>query len=336
MDSIKDRTIQIVCDYRENFINESCANNRIYNDHMSKKALDDVIISLRKKNYKVNYLGGVQEMINICSQDSKKYLNDLFLNFSDGLTQKNRRIQSALLLELLGVQFSGSDVFTISMVNNKYYTNKILKEEKILAAKSVLIKKIAKDFERKINQLKFPLIVKPNSEGSSIGILNSSICDTIGELKMKANLLLKKYQDVLIEEYISGYEYTCFIIGNREIVLNEVIQIHYDGIDYFDKFVFGINEKISNKRKLSLCKKDTQVVTMIKNQSVKIKNILGVSDYCRIDYRLTNKGKLYFLELNPLPVISSSSEAGIISKSKNNDISYILEKVLISYNTRIM
>ena len=185
MDSIKDRTIQIVCDYRENFMNESCDGDKIYNDHMSKKALDDIIASLRKKNYKVNYLGGVQEIVDICSQNSKKYLNDLFLNFSTGLTQKNRKIQSALLLELLGVQFSGSDAFTISMVNNKYYTNKILKEEKILTAKSVLLKKIAKDFENKINQLRFPLIVKPNSEGSSIDISNNSICDIIGELQLK-------------------------------------------------------------------------------------------------------------------------------------------------------
>ena len=111
--------------------------------------------------------------------------------------------------------------------------------------------------------------------------------------------------------------------------------MHYDDIVYFDKFVFGMNEKISNKRKLSLCEKDTQTVAMIKNQSVKIKNILGVNDYCRIDYRLTNKGKLYFLELNPLPVISSSSEAGIISKSRNEDISYILEKIIFAHNTRI-
>jgi D-alanine-D-alanine ligase len=328
-------SIKIVADCREDF--ESIIADKKYNDHTSKKSIEDILKAVKKLGYECDFFGGVQSLIKACYAN-KRFENVLFLNFSDGLTQKSRRIQSAVLLELLDANYSGSGPFSIAIANDKYFTKKILyRELEMNNPNDIFIPtwKFANDspsIREDIKNLDFPIIVKPNSEGSSTGITQQNICYDLESTLNIIKKLFSENMDILIEKYISGYEVTNFIIGNRNgVYLNEVIQISYEGMEYFDHFIFGVEEKSDRKRRyLVLEENDARIpVQQIKKQSLLVMKALGLKDVARCDYRITSNGDVYFLEVNPLPVISITSEIGAICAYRDmpfmNVINYLID-----------
>lgn len=316
----------IVGNVREEFDNMSKYCNRIYNDHPSMESVRYTVNQLRDKGYNIEYFGGINELIT-AYQEKQTYENTLFLNFSDGLSQSNRKAQSAILLELLNVPFAGSDALSRLIAGNKMYSKSCLPSN-ILSPKGILVfseKDIPED-------LIFPIIAKPNREGSSLGITQKSLCNSYAELYEYLLENLPLYKEILVEEYKEGYEITCFVIGNKSnYYLVEPIICAYDNIIYFESFVFGIEEKSNRKRKEYLASNylDEAKVEKIKSSAITIFEALGMRDFARIDFRLNNNNELYFLETNGNPVISKTSEIGVISANKgipySDIISYIIE-----------
>jgi D-alanine-D-alanine ligase len=331
-------SIKIVADCREDFA--SIISGGKYNDHTSRKSVDDILNAIKILGYECEFFGGVQSLIHACHAN-ERFENTLFLNFSDGLTQKSRRIQTAVLLELLDADYSGSNPFVIAMTSDKHFTKKILSAELkmnvpagvFIAARDSAIE--SQSFRERISGLNFPVIVKPNSEGASVGITQQSINCSLESTLNTAKELLCENMDVLIEEYISGYEVTNLIIGNRNnTYLNEVIQITYEGEDYFKHFVFGKEEKSNRKRQYMILDEDTKHIPVheIKEQSLLAMKILGLKDLARFDYRITSGGDIYLLEVNPMPVISVTSEAGAICLYRGLPFTDII-RYLIELNT---
>ena len=86
-------------------------------------------------------------------------------------------------------------------------------------------------------------------------------------------------------------------------------------------------------RRVSL---EQKLINDIKNTSVKIKNIFNIKDFCRIDYRITESGEVYFLEINTVPAISMDSQVGVICKHLsiefNEFVKMILNTILKRFN----
>lgn len=322
--------IIIIADCREDF--PSIITGKHYNDHYSRKSILEIQKAIENLGYECEFIGGINALV--------KYLNNkpncdnlLFLNFSDGLTQKNRRMQAPLLLELMNAKYSGSDPFVVGVVNDKYFTNKFLREHHINVPNCILYKNWKNSAD-----LKYPVVVKPNSEGSSLGISQSSICHNDFEIEHQAKILISKGYIPIIEEYIAGYEVTNFLIGNtNNFTLNELILSEYENETFFNELVFGQYEKSSGKRKQQILTDDNAPFSIlsIKEQSCKIFNILGLSDLARIDYRISSDGTPIFIEINSLPVFSSTSEIGSICKFYNKSLEQILELLINTSKGRL-
>lgn len=322
----------IVANTREEFDNESLISTRPYSDHPSKQSIRFVTNELRKYGYDAHYFGGVESLIEACYQH-RSFQNTLFLNFSDGLSQVNRKAQSAILLELLGVPYAGSDPLARLMAGNKAYAKKIVSPD-LEVPQSV----ITFNGSPLPNSLRFPVIIKPNREGSSLGISQDSICSNIQELKERLPKLLSRYKEVLIEEYIPGYEITCFVIGNKgHYFLTEPIMCEYDGIKYFDNFVFGLEEKANRRRKEYLAKNvlNVQQTTAIRSAAQFAFETLNMHDFARVDFRLQKNGHLYFIEVNGNAVISETSEIGVISQELNIPFGQIVGDIIKAATIRL-
>lgn len=322
----------IVADTREQFENEAFASPRIYNDHPSQSSIDQIISSLRSEGYNTEYFGGVESLVDAYTK-RKTFPKTLFLNFSDGLTQQSRKAQSTILLEMLNAKYVGSDALSLLIANNKYYAKKLV-SEKIHVAKGVLlfnVDTIPSDF-------KYPVVIKPNGEGSSLGITQESICNSEVELKHRLPLWLSKFKTIIVEEYIPGYEITCFLIGNKcKYVLNEVIVCEYNGITYFDNFVFGINEKSGRTRKEYLAHKflSQKQIEIICSTAKLAFELLDMHDFARVDFRLDNQGQLTFIEINGNPVISQTSEIGLISRERKISFGKLVSRIIDSAEMRL-
>lgn len=322
----------IVANTREQFENESKQSNRPYNDHPSLESVNYVVQELRKCGFDAEFFGGVERLIEAYSK-KHPFPNTLFLNLSDGLTQVSRKAQSAILLELLGCPYAGSDPLASLMAGNKAYSKRIVSEKLKVPEGRIVFN----DTEIPQN-IKFPVIIKPNREGSSIGITQESICTNIIELEQRTKKLLSAYGEVLVEEYIPGYEITCFIVGNKgNYYLVEPLLIEYDGIFYYEDFVFGLEEKANRKRKEYLAKTilPVQQIDQICSAAKTAFELLNMRDFARVDFRLRKDGQLYFIEINGNAVISKTSEVGVIGHALNIPFGSIVGDIIRSATDRL-
>lgn len=314
---MKNKQIYIVSNLREEFGNQSPLPGKSYNDHPSRKSIQFAVEEIRSLGFSADYFGGVQELISAYEQKRVFPENTLFLNFSDGLEQPSRKAQSAVLLELLNVPFAGSDACSRLIAGNKQFAKEILNNVHISSPKGILIHRM-EDLSL-VEELSYPLIIKPNREGSSIGITQQNFITASVALQTLTSQLLEEFDELLIEEYVAGYEVTNFVIGNpNRFLFNDIILNGYNNQFYFEDFIFGIEEKSGGKRNQVVPDGllSQEQINKIKKTSEVIFTVLGMRDFTRIDYRLTANGELYFIELNGNPVISQTSEMGALCQQR--------------------
>lgn len=328
--------IYIVGNLREEFPNRSPLQGSQYNDHPSTKSIQFAVEQICSLGYNAKYFGGVQELIDAYEQKRTFPQNTLFLNFSDGLEQISRKAQSAILLELLNVPFAGSDACARLIAGNKQFAKEILQANQIQSPKGVLIHRI-EDLAR-AKALSYPLMIKPNREGSSIGITQQNFITGPDALATVTNQLLQEFDELLVEEYAVGYELTNFVIGNPgRILFNDIIMNGYSNQFYFENFVFGLEEKSGGKRDQIAPEQmlSQEQIEMVKKTSERIFAVLGMRDFTRIDYRLAADGTLRFIELNGNPVISQTSEMGTLCKLRGIPFRDIYGHIISAASYRI-
>lgn len=307
---------------------------KVYNDYVSKKSMLDLAESITNLGYACKYLGGIEELYQMYK--NKTYSEDtIFINYNYGLPSQYKRVQSPALLELMQAKYSGADPFASLLVNDKAYCKKILSNIHIASPKGHLLCSIsdANIFFTSTN-LALPLVLKPNMEGSSLGIDEQCFCTSYDAAKEKAYILLEKFPQVLVEEYIEGYECTVWMIGNGlEFPFLKPLIVSSREKYYFENKIFTLNDKATHARNYDLPSNilPTSLVTKLESLSKQIFNELGLRDYGRIDFRINNN-KIYFIEANALPIFSKTSEIGAITQLYSisyENICHILVETLL-------
>ena len=231
--------IYIVGEYREQF--PSKIDGHVFNPHPSYSSIIDVLNACIQKGYECTHFGGVKELVHAVEKQQKFEEESLFLNMSDGINQSYCRLQAPILLEMLDVKYTGSTPFVVGLINNKYYTKLALKKFIINDIKFPNDLCIMKNDLLSIEQARrigYPIIVKPNNDGFSIGIENNSITYDYAETINQISLLKKEYEEIIIENYIAGIDASVFLIGNNSnIVVNEIIVYKTYGTFFQEKNV---------------------------------------------------------------------------------------------------
>lgn len=333
--NMKDTTLEIIADFAENFEEFSDSKNS-FNDHMYKSEINDILNAIRKAGYKCNYYGGVEKLIESYSvKESIK--NKYFINLSDGLSQSYSRLQVPILCELIGVKYSGSSPFSVALMNNKHYSKLAVQEIGIDCPKGILItnKDDIKDISKFLN---FPIIIKPNTGGSSDGIDKNSVQYDINGFENKSKEILNKGYEVLVEEYIPGYEVTTLIIGNKnDIRINETIVYEFGNKLIHEDDVMDANLKANNLRKAYYASDifTNDFCNIIKSTSEKIFIHLNACDIARIDYRITPNHEIKFIEINSQPSINKESEGGFICEKLNISFDELYSEYIQTFLNRI-
>jgi D-alanine-D-alanine ligase len=249
------------------------------------------------------------EANNDAYQIIKELKPDIVFNFAEGLNGVNRESHIPAMLEMLQIPYSGSDALTLGICLDKSRAKEILTYHKIPNAKFL----VANQLEDIANtHFDFPLIVKPISEGSSKGIFSSSFVKNTKELEDEVSRILLSYnQPALIEEFLSGREFTVAVIGNgSETEVLPIIEISYDDFpqdvvplySYEAKWILDTKE---NNFDVFECpaKLDKHLEEKIKDTVLRTYDVLKCKDWSRIDVRLDKNGIPNIIEINPLPGI---------------------------------
>lgn len=220
---------------------------------------------------------------------------DLVFNIAEGLRGDAREAQIPLFCEILGIPYTHSTPTVHALRSDKHLT-------KTLLAGAGLVKVPGNK--------NFPLIVKPNSEGSSKGIMDKNVVANEKELAERVNVLKESVGgEVLVEEYVEGREFTVGILGNSPARVLPVIEQKFDFLpagmnrmsSYELKWLYEDTLKDLHDAYDCPAKIDLRLQQEIENTSLKIYDFLKVRDCARIDYRLDKDSNLFFLEINTLP-----------------------------------
>ncbi len=226
---------------------------------------------------------------------------DIVFNIAEGMNGRGREAQIPTILRYYGIPFTGSDETTLCIALDKALTKRILSTYKIRTPKYQLVSEESFSLDRRLD---FPLIVKPNAEGSSKGISSASVVHDMSTLKEIISRSIRLYaQPVLIEEFVGGREFTVALCGNgkdvRVFAPMEIIYKKNNG-----RNIYSYEVKKNYKQHVDyVCpaELDAKTYNEIISCSKKIHNVLQCKDFSRIDFRLSESGQVHFLEINPLP-----------------------------------
>lgn len=255
---------------------------------------------------------------------------DIVFNISEGLTGRNRESQVPVLLEMAGVPFVGSDALTLGLTLDKVMAKKIFIAENIPTPRFFE----ASSCEALVNtdHCKFPLIVKPRFEGSSKGLSESSRVENFDGLRQQVEYITKTYkQPALIEEFISGQEFTVAIVGNDDPEVMPVVQIKIDGkLKLNDKFYTFA--RITSDRLEYICpaKISQELKKKLNELALKVYRSVDCRDFGRVDFRVDNSGSPFCLEINPLPSLSTEDVFMLIAKNIGITYEEMIGKILNS------
>lgn len=205
------------------------------------------------------------------------------------------------VLEVLKIPYTGCGVMSSALCMNKEYTKKILSTEKdIPLIKSTFIRR-GEDIVKAVNGLKYPLMIKPVSEGSSFGM---SKVENEAEL-LKAVAEAQKYNpDVLIEEYLVGICATVGVLENgNKTFATEILELRpkNEWYDYEAKYTKGMTEFILP------AEISDDLTKKIKELAVKAHKIANCSGVSRVDFHIVNDIP-YILEINTSPGMTDTSD----------------------------
>ena len=276
------------------------------------------IKALKKKDYKVSSFDPKIQNFNLINK--KKV--DVIFNALHGRDGEDGVAQS--YFEYLKIPYTHSGVISSFNAMNKLISKKIFIKNNIKTPKFVSIKKTkykAKKLQKIISSKKinFPIVLKPINEGSSLGVV---ICNNKEKLFRSFNFLLKKYDELLLEEYIGGQEIQVAVINNDPIGAIELVpkRLFYD---YKAKYTKKAKTKHLMPAKLS--KKKYNEVLNIAKKSHKVLKCRGVT---RSDFKFFNN-IFYLLEINTQPGMTSLSLVPEIAKFKGLTFENLVEKILL-------
>lgn len=226
---------------------------------------------------------------------------DLVFNIAEGVEGRAREAQVPALLELLGIEYTGSDPTALSLALDKGLAKRLVRQAGFLTPTSLLM---VTGKERLPKDLQFPVILKPVHEGSSKGILATSVVESEDELREQARNIAETYkQAVLVESYLSGREFTVAMLGEKRPKVLPILEVVF--LRKEEKYpVYSFHTKFKDQAAVrydipaQLTPAETRT---LERASRGIFSALGCRDFARVDFRMDAKGRPHFIECNPLP-----------------------------------
>ena len=240
---------------------------------------------------------------------------DFVFNIAEGAGRRCREAVPAAICEFLGLPITGSDALTLAATLDKAIARRIVSPE-VPVARGVLVEGPAD--ERTLAGLPYPVVVKPNDEGSSKGIQRESLCADVIAAVERCRWLRDRYAcPVLVEEFLPGTEVTAGVRGNGSeaslIGLMEIAPAEDRG-----PFLYSLETKRDFRRQVRYHvppRLQAAHLEEIRSHALSAYRLLGCRDFARIDFRMDSAGRPRFLECNPLPGLHpESSDIVILSR----------------------
>jgi len=293
---------------------------------------EEIFDALAKLGHEPSYLvldGHDQSLLAVARCNA-----DLIFNLTESYAGDDTKdMNLAAYLELLDKPYTGADPHALYLAQDKSLAKKVFAFHKIRTPFFAVSYKGRTDHA---HDIEFPLIVKPLSEDGSIGIDATSVVESVKELMEKIHDIHEQFDSpALIEEYIEGREIYAAILGEEKPEALPLVELDLSKLPEGTPKIAGTDvkwEKDSDAYK----KTRTQVVEdldektteRLQERAIAAYQALKLRDYGRVDMRLTPKGEIYVLEVNPNPWLSSGAEFAMAARKSGRTYTDLMRDIV--------
>jgi len=274
--------------------------------------------AIKRLGYKVKKFDPAKKLFN----EIEKSEVDVIFNALHGKNGEDGVAQS--YFEYLKIPYTHSGVISSMNAMDKEISKMIFKKNKILTPKYFTLNKkflkrnyLAKNIKKK--KLKFPIVVKPTNEGSSIGV---KICNSLNRLNKESKILIKNYKNLMFEQFIPGQEIQVAVMKGKAL---GAIELKPQRGFYDYKAKYFKSAKTTHLMPANISKKKYKQVLKISEKTHKALNCKGVT---RSDFKFF-KDKFYLLEINTQPGMTDLSLVPEIAKYRKISFDGFVKKIIL-------
>ncbi len=309
-----------------------------FSEFDSEETVSAIVSAIQKNGHSVDAVNAGRE--NLFSYFRKNPV-DMVFNIAEGSSGKFRESEIPAILDYLNIPYTGSNTLSLAMALNKALTKKILKAENIPTPRFQVF---AKGSEELIPDLRFPLIVKPNREGSAKGINASNVVHTKEMLFAKIREIINAYKhEVIVEEFIDGKELTVGVLENGKTMILPILEIDFSACAKSGEYFYSWRMKeYQGNADLGLvptfhcpARLDRETEERVKEAALRTHRAVGCFDISRTDIRLSKDNTPYVLEINPLPGLDpKESNFPMMAYAAGMKYEELIEAILTSASER--
>ena len=273
--------------------------------------------ALRQLGHEPLRLGSAAQLI-----DAPERLREaaLVFNIAEGSSGRCREAWVPMLLEHWGVPFVGSGSAAQMLGLDKLMSKRLAQASGVATPRWWLVDRP----EAVPSSLEFPVIVKPRYEGSGLGIDAGALVHDAAALRHRIEWVLAKFsQPCLIETFIPFGELTVFLIGNAPPEALPAIQRPLDPATRLSCHVAP-----GAATWLSPVELTPELDARARLAAAAVFQALRCRDMARVDFRVDEEGRLYFLEINPLPSFDPSGSVGLLADYLGTTYAALIGRIL--------
>lgn len=286
---------------------------------ISLKGAREVLKALSKDKYKVRQYDPAHDLERLAHDAPKTDVAFILLH---GPLGEDGSIQG--YLDLLGIPYQGSGLLGSSLAMNKHLSKMLYKQAGLKVPESLLVLPDSSPAKEDISeQLGLPLVIKPASQGSSLGL---NIAHSPEELGSALNGAFQLDNEVLIEPYISGREITVGVIGNQKPIALPVVEIipgqKHPFFDYTAKYTPGATSEI--------CPADLpeKISHRAREYGIAAHQALGLKGYSRTDMIVSETGEIFIIETNTIPGMAATSLFPLAAQEYGLNFSALIDRLI--------
>ena len=275
--------------------------------------------ALKKKGHKVSTFDPKKKSLSVINKKN----TDVIFNALHGRDGEDGVVQS--YFEYLRIPYTHSGVISSYNAMNKVISKEIFKKNNIyspeyfvFSKKKFNINELKKSIKKK--KINFPIVVKPISEGSSLGVI---ICENIHHLNNSSKFLFKKYAELIFEPFIGGQEIQVAVINGVPLGAIE-LKPKRRFYDYKAKY-----SKAANTKHIMPANLNKDKYKKVLQIAKKAHTALGCKGITRSDFKFFNN-KFYLLEINTQPGMTSLSLVPEIASYKGISFENLVQKILFN------
>jgi D-alanine-D-alanine ligase len=292
-----------------------------------QETVDALENSLKLMGHETEQIGNTFQLIEALAA-GKRW--DLVFNIAEGLYGDGRESVVPAILDQYKIPyvFSGPVIMGLSL--NKHIAKLVVSAAGVPVSPGILVSDL-KDLDK--YTLEYPLFVKPVSEGTGKGITEKSLVKSFAELKAMVEWILSEFrQPALVEEYLPGREFTVGIIGYGE----DAVAIGGMEVICANNLPYSVEVKENYLDYCTYKPLDVDIIDECKSVALSAWRALDAVDAGRVDLKADRKGRICFIEANPLAGLNPvHSDLPILSRMYGIQYQTLMEMIMNAAIKRI-